>query len=1004
MIFNYSKKYFSVLAALLLPVFLMAAEKEPIFSVSLNGQWQMGFSRVYSATVQVPGISADPSKMNSGQLWYKKEVTLPKGNWQYATLELKGARFMPEVFVNGTLVSKQNGGMAPTFHLLKNEAVKPGNTITVEIALQSLKDVPQTDASFIPPADQWRSNVSSGLWDDVVLHVHGDTRIDRIIPFVDFKKSSASVHYTLLKMDDKSIAGTALIEILDSKGKLLITKKQPFASLNDSIAISYKNILKPWSPDEPNLYQLRLTVSDKSNHKSDVQTIPFGIKEFGIKDKQFYLNNEPSKIRGGTVVWHRWVRSEEGRELGFDTAWFQKNIVQRLKDHGANYLRFHLGKPPERLLDLCDKYGLLVQYEWSFFHGMPATRESLMEQYKNWLDVAMRHPSVALVHPYNETEGEQLHIVWNALDELLKSYPPLVMEERDVIHVHKYWWSLFENVGLYYDDASQFPQAIMVDEFGGNYLDEKGKLGGYKALKESYLRFLGREHTTEQRLDFHAQSHAKIAEYWRRIDAAGFAPFCMLSSWEDGNTWFMGKLKEGNEKPVWKELAAAFSPISVSLNLWDRNFTPSQKIKLPVYFFNDTRKSIQAKARITVTDTANRKFIDTSIIVTVPAFSKKIKEIELTLPKPAGSYSLQAELANRPASVKYPVVSAWGIHIYQAVKPAGLQKIKVGLPDGEKELKAFLGQQGIETTSIKDANASVIVTSLNTWKQIAAGDQSLLNNLEQAIDKGISVVMLDAGERYLGQGYPLKNGDLGPLQGVARVTDPKITTYNLFKGVSLKFTEAAEPESHIHADKNNNSLWKNIPKEYTWLWNGLRGGLIVPAADMEFSGLSADAFLSQWKARGADETAIKSGSYYSYELQGFFEFSSKANDDALTKKLKDKVAFLVQDAPALANAINPATPVKVTNLGEEYRASLNGHAQGFTPLANSGKNLTRMPVASIDFGKGKGGLIVSQLLTAGRLANGFGEKGFYGIRQDEIAIQFVLNMLQTIIDKNKETL
>ena len=36
--------------------------------------------------------------------------------------------------------------------------------------------------------------------------------------------------------------------------------------------------------------------------------------------------------------------------------------------------------------------------------------------------------------------------------------------------MHKYWWSLFENLGLFYDSYEQFPTAIMVDEFGGNYL------------------------------------------------------------------------------------------------------------------------------------------------------------------------------------------------------------------------------------------------------------------------------------------------------------------------------------------------------------------------------------------------------------------------------------------------------------------------------------------------------------------------------------------------------
>src|SRR4030042_4140056 len=210
---------------------------------------------------------------------------------------------------------------------------------------------------------------------------------------------------------------------------------------------------------------------------------------------------------------------------------------------------------------------------------MPASEESLMEQWRNWLDLAMRHPSVALIHPYNGVTGDVLKPAWSALDKLVKEYPPLVLEERDVIHVHKYWWSMFENVGLYYDSAEEFPKPVMADEFGGNYLDGYGNPGGYRTLKETYLRFCGRGHTPAIRMYHHTISNSQIAEYWRRIGAAGFSPFCIVGSWEDGNHWYLGKLKNGYPKDVWDALTAAYSPVSVSLEIWDRNFTPTQKIE-----------------------------------------------------------------------------------------------------------------------------------------------------------------------------------------------------------------------------------------------------------------------------------------------------------------------------------------------------------------------------------------------------------------------------------------
>ncbi|MBC7888251.1 MAG: glycoside hydrolase [Ferruginibacter sp.] len=960
-------------------------------AISLNGKWEMGFARKYTSTVIVPGIATDPTIMSNEVLWYKKEIKLPAGNWSHATLELKGARFQPQVYINGDLVDKKEGGMAPVFLTLLHKSISPGHTITIEIALASLKNVPPSDASFIPWADHFRSNVGSGLWDDVVLHLHGEVSIERIIPFIDFDNQKVIARYDLNAAGD--FKGKAKIDIVDKNGKVLISQNGVVAGLHNAVNFAINGKLKSWSPKQPRLYYLKLTIINSRGYIEDQSTIPFGVKKFEIKDKQFYLNDQHFVAKGPTVVWHRWMRTAEGRELGYDTSWFIKNIVQRTKDLGGNYLRFHLGLPPEKFLDLCDRLGLAVQFEWSFFHGMPASKESLLIQYKSWLNLAMRHPSVSLIHPYNETGGDQLKTAWAALDELLPAYPPLVLEDRDVLHIHKYWWSLFENLGLYYDNASDFPKAVMSDEFGGNYLDEKGDLGSYSTVKETYLRFLGRDHTAKERLAFHAQANAKVAEYWRRIGAAGFSPFCALGSKEDGNHWFLGPLKEGNPKPVWNALAASFSPQSVSIEIWDRDFEPNQQQVLPVYVFNDESKAAGLSVKVTIENSAGKIFYTKSFLSKVNAFDKEVVPVSVTIPAEAGDYTVKAELVNKPSFVKYPVISAWDFRVVKAVVPANLAGVIVAVAKDEAELKEFLKHNKIVVVEMGDPAANIILTSLQTWKKIATGDTHLSNTIRDAIAKGKSVVMLDVGDRLLGQGYPTKAGDFGPLQSVARISNPKTNTYNLFGGIALKFTETAEPESHLHPGKTNRQLWGIMPDQYTRIWNGLRGGLIVPASDMTFEGLSAKAFLTQWKARGADEKKIENDQYFGYELQGFYEFSDKPNDKVTEKKLKDKLLFLVQDAPALANSINLNIPVAITNLSKGYKDAEKGIADNLIPLANCAKNLTQTPVALVDFGKGKGKLIVSQLLTSGRLAKGFGETGLYGIRYDEVAAQFVLNMM-----------
>ena len=123
---------FIIAIAISFPLCLCAAPVEGAEILSLNGDWQMGFSRNYSRTVNVPGLATDPTLIVDEVLWYKKEVKLPAGSWISATIELKGARFQPQVYINGELAGKQNGSMGPPFFEHKNENVKPQNTITIE--------------------------------------------------------------------------------------------------------------------------------------------------------------------------------------------------------------------------------------------------------------------------------------------------------------------------------------------------------------------------------------------------------------------------------------------------------------------------------------------------------------------------------------------------------------------------------------------------------------------------------------------------------------------------------------------------------------------------------------------------------------------------------------------------------------------------------------------------------------------------------------------------------
>ncbi len=949
-------------------------------TISLNGRWEYGIDREYKGVTYIPNILLDPEQITEGTLWYRKEVRIPEGNWNSAVLELNGARFRPSVYVNGVKVSEAEGGMAKTVHKLGK--IDAGTSIVLEVALKSLADVPLDDASYIPKVDQWRSNCSSCIWDDVNLRLFKDVRVDRVLTYSNVAEKSVGFKY---RVCDGS-AAEARLKIYD-EDKLLWSGTGKAEEGENMVSFNYDGILSEWSPVSPDCYRLKVSLIGQDGEELSVYNQTVGIREMKIKDKHFMLNGSKILPSGGSICWHRWVRDENAREIAYDSLWMKNNVIDAIKDRGGNYLRFHLGLPPERILDMCDRYGLMVQYEWSFFHGMPASLESLVEQYGAWLDLASRHPSVMFFHPYNETSPTELERVWQALDSLCVDYPDLVLADRDVTHIHRYWWGMSENLGLYYDSYEQFAKAIIIDEFGGFYLDEEGGMGAYPMLASAEKRWMGEIDDVNLRLQHQCLATGKLGEYWRMIGAAGLGAFAITSSYEDGNHWYMGDPAKGVLKPVWDALATTWSARTAIPEIWNRNFATGSKYIMPVHLINDSVEDSDMEALVQIISVNGDIVYEKSISAMVQAGCKTVVDVTLCIPKASGSYTVVTTLLNPEQQVKVPVRSKWEIAVLDVAVPENLKGRKVYVPVGDRELVAMARNAGLELSGLDQAE--LILAGRDTWLNLDASRKFI----DEALLRGVSVVMLDVGERYLGKQYIDNQSNLEqairPIQ-----TSTVVNMTDVVAGLSLHSNILPEGEGYVHKTDAGENLWDNLTPFNTWLWNGMRGGLMVPAEGMELHGLSQEAFLNQWIARGASSEKIISGPYYAYEHCGFYDFSDSSDNEAIKKGLKDKVLFLIEDMPALDLSLDKNSPVQVTDLNAGYLDNQGGRATEFIALAVAGKDLVRTPVIQIMLGKEEGTLILSQLLTGGRLAEGFADMDeAHPAEYDPAAVQFVLNLL-----------
>ncbi|MFW5859955.1 MAG: glycoside hydrolase [Planctomycetota bacterium] len=963
--------------------------------LTLDRGWAAGFDGEALTPAAVPGLAADPRVVEARSLRYRTQVDLPQGDWTHATLVLRGARFSPVMFIDGERVASAEGGMAPIVLPLRHAALRPGARITLEIVLAGLDALSGEDASCIPPADRWRSNVASCLWDRVVLRLHGSAGITGVIPCTDAAERRVRVHWRAALHAPLLPGATARVRIIDPDGQCVGEGSAPAAGEQGAVELELDPRCAVWSPTSPVCHRLQVALIAGSQ-VLDTWEQTWGLRTFGVAGRDFELNGAPVHLRAGSVVWHRWVRDPEARELAWDVDWFERHIVKRLQAHGANALRFHLGTPPEELLDLCDRHGLLVQAEWLFFHGLAASAGSLAVQWPAWFEQCLRHPSVVLLHPWNETEGDILAKGHAALERSAAGFPPLVLAHRDVCHVHKYWWSLFENVGCYYDSIEEFPQPIMVDEFGGNYLDGDAEPGGYPALAGALQRFLGRDHDRSARLQLQCDANARVAEYWRRLGAAGFSPFCILGSPEDGSHHFLGPLREGRPKPVWDALSAAWAPVAASIDLWDRQFAPRARINAPLHLFNDTGEDQTITVACRVVDAAGAVQSEEHHRHHLAAHAHAVEAADFALPGGSGAWRVEAEVLDAPGCARRPI-SSWRVWTRAVRVPAVLADARIGVSDGDDELAAFLAAAGCTVVGL-DQDWTCAVCARRGWRALEAETPGgpLRRRLQAGIHAGRRVVLGDIGPCDLGQGYCEPERKYAFLQGRMWVPAPREHRVELFGGVSLRFDELGEPESCIHPTPAGQALCAHGDHEALRLWNGLRGGLIVPAWSLDVSGLSPAGFLARWRARGADPQRVCAGGYVAYELAGQYAFGTTGDADTAAG-LRQRVRFLIEDAPALAASIDPEAAIVEHDLSAGY-AQADGEVDRLIPLCECGRDLAQQPVLALEFGPGRGELVLSQAITCGRLADGthpdiVEPNPHYALRRDPAAQQYLLDLL-----------
>ncbi len=164
-----------------------------------------------------------------------------------------------------------------------------------------------------------------------------------------------------------------------------------------------------WHFDQPDLYAARVTFEPQSGPAHRVDET-FGVRTFEARDGGFFLNGERVRLMGV----ERMAGSHPDYGMAEPGSWIEHDHAD-LKHLNCVLTRVHWMQD-RRVLDYCDRHGILMQLEvptWgsATFEGMgaepiPALMQNGLEQLREMIEQNRNHPSIVAWGLCNEIGGQ----------------------------------------------------------------------------------------------------------------------------------------------------------------------------------------------------------------------------------------------------------------------------------------------------------------------------------------------------------------------------------------------------------------------------------------------------------------------------------------------------------------------------------------------------------------------------------------------------------------------
>lgn len=404
------------------------ASEAPRRGISLDGVWELatdpdnagkkerwfdGGPSKTTVSANVPSALEETFPGYDGVVWYWKAFRPdepPRQN-QRVLLHFGAADYFAEVWLNGEYLGQHEGGETP-FALDATAVITPEaeNRLVVRVINPNHEDIDGFRLEHVPHGIRvvdfkpgtGRYHNYGGLWQSVELEYVPEVQVLDVFAEPRLVDKEVVAHVTLLNETKEALHGTVAIDVQTvvddnriASHREVIEMPPGRSSLDVPIEVAGAT---PWSPDDPFLY--RMTVSLSAGKRTDSLSERFGFREFTFCDGYFRLNGKRLVLKSAHTVGHYplGLCRPPDREM-------LRRELRMMKEMGFNCIR-SLGRLmfPEQLDD-CDELGLLVYEETAaswLWHDSPKMAERFDSHIRECILRDRNHPCVVIWGLLNE--------------------------------------------------------------------------------------------------------------------------------------------------------------------------------------------------------------------------------------------------------------------------------------------------------------------------------------------------------------------------------------------------------------------------------------------------------------------------------------------------------------------------------------------------------------------------------------------------------------------------